>query len=169
MQVDIVRREVGFTGGDEAVPGEVDEDAVVAFGDGRKPDFELVANVGDGGFFVDELVDVLGGELSAFGADERRVDVFGVAVGVLELRGGREVFVGRDADDESVAAWDGDGRIFCAGADRFEIARVGLLLLGCEWKREERGEGEERSPGVEFHTVPSGAKAPSDWVSGWTG
>ena len=83
VDVHVIGREVRLAGGDEAVAGEVDQHAVVVLGDGGQPDLQLVADVGDGRLLIDELVDVLRGELAAFGADECGVHVLGVAVGVL--------------------------------------------------------------------------------------
>jgi hypothetical protein len=80
-------REVALAAGDESVAREVDQHTVVVFGDRGQPDLQLVADVGDGGLLVDQLVHVLGGKLAALRADERGVDVLGVAVGVLQLRG----------------------------------------------------------------------------------
>ena len=117
---------------DEAVAGEVDEDAVVVFGDAGEPDFELVAEVGEGGFFVGQQVDVFGGEVAAFGADEGGVDGLGVAVGEVELVFFGEVAVVRDADDYGVA--DGDLLGLGSGLQFLEF-EVSLLGLG------EGGEG----------------------------
>ena len=60
MDVDVIGGEVGLAGGDEAVAGEVDEASLVTEGSHCS---EPLADVGDGGLLVDELVDVLGWEL----------------------------------------------------------------------------------------------------------
>ena len=116
----------------EAVAGEVDEDAVVFFGDAGKPGIDLAAEVGEGGFFVGQQVHVFDAEVAAFGADQGGEDGLGVAVGEVELVFFGEVAVVRDADDYGVA--DGDLLGLGSGLQFLEF-EVSLLGLG------EGGEG----------------------------
>ena len=103
-RVEIEGREVALALVHEAVAGEVDEDAVVLFGDAGQPGVDLAAEIGEGGFFVGQHVHVFDAEVAAFGADQRGEDGLRVALGELEL-----VFVGKiavvgDADDDGVAS-----------------------------------------------------------------
>ena len=130
---EIEGREVALALVHEAVAGEVDEDAVVFFGDAGKPGIDLAADVGEGGFVVGEHVHVFDAEVAAFGADEGGEDGLGVAFGEVELVFVGEVAIAGDADDDGVA--DGDLMGFGGGGryrafSTLEIALLRRRLLG---------------------------------------
>ena len=141
---EIEGREVALALVHEAVAGEVDEDAVVLFGDAGKPGIDLAAEVGEGGFVVGQHVHVFDAEVAAFGADERGEDGLGVAFGEVELLFVGEVAVVRDADDDGVA--DGDLYGFWGRGDGIELLDLEIALLGCGWAKAAEGQGRRRSP-----------------------
>ena len=88
------------------MPGEIDHYPVIVLGHRRQPRFKLLLDVGRGGVFVDQLVDVFGGKLSALGADQHGIDRFGIAVRVFQLGFGRQILILRNTDHQRITARD---------------------------------------------------------------
>ena len=129
VQVDVVGRQIRLAARDKAVSGEVDQHPVVVLGDRGQPRLKLLLDVCGGGVFVDQLVDVLGGKLPALGADQHGVDRFGVAVGIFQLRLGRQVLVLRDADHQRIAARDFDRNLAGWSRRLFLEGKIAVLVV----------------------------------------
>ena len=112
---DVVGRQVGLALCNKTVAGEVDQHTVILFGGRGQPLFQLAADIGERGLGADERVDVLRAEVAPLGTDQDRVDVFRVALGVLQLLALGQIPILRNADDQGVAARDHDRGGFGGG------------------------------------------------------
>src|SRR5580700_9927508 len=108
VPVDIVRGEIALSAPNETVAGEIDQHAVILFGNGWKPLFEFVPQVRERRSRADDQVNIVGRKLASFRTYQSRVDFIGVAIGELQLPFLRKVLVAGDANDKRIAARDLD-------------------------------------------------------------